>query len=403
MSLPIFTRYLSPNQFGTVSLYSTILSVFTIVIGLNLWSGVVRYYFDNKNNMISINSINYIIIGNFFLCISIFIFLKSNFENLFLLDSKFLIIAIVTALFQSFFNTYLEVLRAEMKVNKYCYIYISAGIINNLLSVILIIIISQEKELWRIMAISFSYLIVGSYSLFSMIKSYGKKFSLETSKFFMKFSIPLLPFAFSSMILALFDRLVIGKYYSNFEIGIYSFSYNIAMMVYVIVVGLYKSFQPNYYNNINNLDFIKRLLKKYTIAFIVLYSIFTISLDLMLYIFGSTKYCEAKQIIPIINYGYAFFFFYSLYVTEIYYYKKTLIVSISTVFAAILNVILNYICIPKFGYIAAAYTTTISYFVLFLLCYLYVRFVLKSSRISIGLVVLTLIIITVITALKIAI
>lgn len=44
-----------------------------------------------------------------------------------------------------------------------------------------------------------------------------------------------------------------------------------------------------------------------------------------------------------------------------YYHKKTIYISIGTIGAAVVNVVLNYIFIPKFGYVAAAYTTLFSY------------------------------------------
>ncbi|MBR0381797.1 MAG: polysaccharide biosynthesis protein, partial [Eubacterium sp.] len=46
------------------------------------------------------------------------------------------------------------------------------------------------------------------------------------------------------------------------------------------------------------------------------------------------------------------------------YYKKTQYVAAGTIAAMIVNVILNYICILNFGYMAAAYTTAFSYLLL---------------------------------------
>ena len=46
------------------------------------------------------------------------------------------------------------------------------------------------------------------------------------------------------------------------------------------------------------------------------------------------------------------------------YYKKTIYVSIGTMVAAVVNIILNYIFIPKYGFVAAGYTTLASYIIL---------------------------------------
>ncbi|MCD6579591.1 polysaccharide biosynthesis C-terminal domain-containing protein, partial [bacterium] len=65
------------------------------------------------------------------------------------------------------------------------------------------------------------------------------------------------------------------------------------------------------------------------------------------------------------------------------YKKKTLLVSINSLIAGILNIILNYIFIPKYGIFAAAFTTMVSFFFLAILHYINARFILKEEVIPI--------------------
>src|SRR5699024_7978666 len=73
-------------------------------------------------------------------------------------------------------------------------------------------------------------------------------------------------------------------------------------------------------------------------------------------------------IIPILL-GYYFQFLYSLPVNIEFYLKKTQYIAGGTVLSAGLNIILNWLLIPKFGYIAAGYTTVFSYMLLFFVHY----------------------------------
>ncbi|MCR5557058.1 MAG: polysaccharide biosynthesis C-terminal domain-containing protein, partial [Butyrivibrio sp.] len=57
--------------------------------------------------------------------------------------------------------------------------------------------------------------------------------------------------------------------------------------------------------------------------------------------------------------------------------KKTQYISMGTITAGVINIILNVIFIPKFGFIAAAYTTLASYFVNMFMHFFVTRFVLK--------------------------
>ncbi len=54
----------------------------------------------------------------------------------------------------------------------------------------------------------------------------------------------------------------------------------------------------------------------------------------------------------------------NMYSNLLIYHKKTNYIMYSSIIAAIINLILNYICINIFGYMAAAYTTLVAYIVL---------------------------------------
>ncbi len=81
------------------------------------------------------------------------------------------------------------------------------------------------------------------------------------------------------------------------------------------------------------------------------------------------------SIIPPIALANYMIFMYTMYVYIEHYYKKTVYITKNTLIAAGLNVILNFILIPKYGYVAAAYTT------LPLFCRVYFTFkICKENR-----------------------
>jgi len=89
--------------------------------------------------------------------------------------------------------------------------------------------------------------------------------------------------------------------------------------------------------------------------------------------------------VPIIVIGYVGVFLYTLYGNYSFYRKKTGLISLATLFAGGINIGLNYWLIPIYGYVAAAYTTLVSYFLLFLFHFLNVKYILKEKDIiSIG-------------------
>jgi O-antigen/teichoic acid export membrane protein len=61
---------------------------------------------------------------------------------------------------------------------------------------------------------------------------------------------------------------------------------------------------------------------------------------------------------------------------------------ISTTVAAVTNVVLNFIFIPRFGYLAASYTTLISYVLLGIMQYIFMRIVHRGSVFNMQYIVL---------------
>ncbi|WP_275887804.1 polysaccharide biosynthesis C-terminal domain-containing protein [Bacillus sp. P14.5] len=85
---------------------------------------------------------------------------------------------------------------------------------------------------------------------------------------------------------------------------------------------------------------------------------------------ATPQYYSAIKILPIIITGNIFVYYYSIYINYSYYLKKTKTIAVNTLIAALFNIVANVIFIPKFGYIAAAWTTLAAYILLFILHYL---------------------------------
>ena len=88
---------------------------------------------------------------------------------------------------------------------------------------------------------------------------------------------------------------------------------------------------------------------------------------------STSDYYEGISVLPLLVLADFFAFAYTFYVNVEYYYEKTKFITVNTVIAAALNIVLNYIFIPRYGYFAAAFTTFVSYVVSFTLHYMYAK------------------------------
>ena len=81
----------------------------------------------------------------------------------------------------------------------------------------------------------------------------------------------------------------------------------------------------------------------------------------LLGILAPDSYQTALWVVPPVTVSVYFTFLYNLFATFEYYYEKTHYVATATVVGAVLNVVLNAIFIPKFGFVAAGYTTLVCF------------------------------------------
>ena len=115
---------------------------------------------------------------------------------------------------------------------------------------------------------------------------------------------------------------------------------------------------------------IERAGKDYVMVFALLtIGFFCVMPEVTKIMAGSNYWGGISLIIPL-TFGNFFVFMYGLPVNIEYYHKKTGFISLGTILAAGLNAVLNYFGIILFGYQVAAYTTFLSYGMLFL-CLLY--------------------------------
>lgn len=174
--------------------------------------------------------------------------------------------------------------------------------------------------------------------------------------------------------------------------GIYSLSYSLGMITYAITLSIDGIWIPWFTNKMKekSYDEINYITKDYIkLITYIMCGLIIVSPEI-LKILASKSYWEGIKLMPIIIVANFLFFAYNIYSNLEHYYKKSNQITALTILAAVLNLVLNYIFIPKFGYVAAAFTTAISYFVIFILHSIYSK-TLNSNVFSIKMFILPII------------
>jgi len=166
------------------------------------------------------------------------------------------------------------------------------------------------------------------------------------------------------------------------EVGIYSVSYSISQYSIITPISLF-------FLSFNPLSIIawekegekatKKFIVQGTRYFLLLCIPVVIGIsvlrNLILSVLSTQDYYEGAKIIPLVALGVFFFGLMQIFDAGLCLQKKTYINMSSVTLSGILNLGLNFLLIPRYGYVAAALTTLISYaFLLFLMITMSRRF-----------------------------
>ena len=265
---------------------------------------------------------------------------------------------------------------------------------NILISIYLInTVYSSQRYLGRIIGTTLPAFVI---SVFIMCRFFLKSKPRNCKEFWkwgLHYSLPIIPHGISQVILNQFDRIMIQNIIGASQAGVYSFAYNIYSIIQVTTTSLDSAWEPWFYEKMNSKDY--KAIYKRSSQYILGIMLFTILVMLaspeLITILGSKPYWDAKySVLPIIGAGF-FSFLYTIPSAIEYYYSKTKYIALGTSGAAFLNIILNFIFIYKYGYIAAAYTTLFTYFIYFLMHFKIAKMIFKEQIFNVKVIVFSII------------
>ena len=292
---------------------------------------------------------------------------KNQFTSFSGITHNLIIILVLYSLTKTFIAFFQSKLRFDYKYKGNIIIAFYSIFATTILSLILLCCIKlEDKGLARIYGLSFPTVCLGVVCFFIILKKGKKCFDIKIWKYALTFSLPMIPHALSMIILEQTDRIMIVKYIDLDAAGLYSFAYTFAMILSVVTNSIMNGWQPWFFENLNNnnVEPINKSVKILGTLLLFFLAAYLCVIPEFMKIMGRREFWIAKYAtIPVIA-GCAFQFLYNLFVQFELFNKKTGIIALGSVSAAVINLILNFIFIPKFGYMAAGYTTMASYFLL---------------------------------------
>ncbi len=362
ITTPIFTRLLTKEDFGAFNNFTSWISIATVFVTLNLESTLISARYDYKEKfdkyILSILTLSsfacliWIAVANFFS--SFFVkFLSMNIQHV---NVMFLYLMFFPAIqmFQTRERYYFEYRKTVITS-----IMLSVG--TAVLSVILVIIMNN-KLAGRVAGYVLPTAVLGFFLYIYFIRKGGGVNFLHW-KYAIPICLPYIPHLLSLNLLNSMDRVMITRFCGEADTALYSLAYNCGYIITILMGSINNAFAPWLGEKIalNQRSEIRKFSKIYILAFFLLaFGVMLIAPEILL-ILGGKSYLEAVYVITPVAMGCVCQFLYTMFVNIEQFKKKTVGMAVASMIAACVNLILNYIFIPRIGYLAAAYTTLVGY------------------------------------------
>ncbi len=381
ITTPIFTRLMTPDQFGVYSVYMSWYSIVTIFATLNLYAGVfnkglIKYKADeNKFTSALLGLSTFVTIGLFVIYIVAFPF----WNKLIGLDTIYVILMFIEILFLPAYNLWAAAQRFRFKYKMLILVTMIIAVGNPVLGV-LGVVISTDKALARVITTVLVQVAVGLILYILAMRKSKKLVNKQYWKYALAFNLPLIPHYLSLTILNQADRIMISHFIGDGEAAIYSVAYSISNLMLIVINAINNTYVPYTYQKLHEND-LKSVGKStnFLLLFVAAICIIVISVGPeAIMLVATPEYYDARWAIPPLVAGIYYTFLYPLFGNIEFYFEKTKYVMIASCTGAAANILLNWIFIPIFGYYAAGYTTLFCYLLFVAGHYFFYRIVLKK-------------------------
>jgi O-antigen/teichoic acid export membrane protein len=368
LTIPIFTRLLSPSDYGVVNTYNSWVDILTVFLSMALYMAIRTSYIDfpeRKNEFLStVMTFTFLLA---FIAFMLTILLQRFIHRTFL---YMIFLCILQGFSAAVLMNYSQFLMMDYKYRLRTMYMVLPNALSVVISIFSIIYVVKENLYnGRIVPTALVFVVCGA---FIMIRTYVKsppKIDLELLTYGLKISVPLVFHGIALSMLSQFDRTMIAYYADTSQTGIYSLVYNFSMITTVITIALQGLWLPWFMDSLKKKKYriINKRARDYTIVMSTsIGALILVGPELLKFISDKT-YWDGIQILPPLMISNYIIFAYTLYVNVEHFHKKTISIAVFTVIAAAVNVALNYLLIPSYGYIAAAYTTLFAYICCFFL------------------------------------
>ena len=379
--MPILSHYLTPADYGTLSLFNTYVLLLIPIVSLNAYAilSVDYYKQSDKNSFASqFTSLQIIPLVTTLILAVVTWLLFGRFASLLELGNTgikwgyvILIITFLTICYEQFIS--FLVLRKE--AGAFAIYSILKVVIEVGLTFYFIVVkkMNWEGRMYSWLITSIIYFGLGAFYFYKkgLLK---RSINFSYIKEGILFGSPLILHTIGKFIINQSDRLFIIKMVPAgiSEAGIYNIGYTVGSLVLILVNAFFNFYTPFLMEKLslqseNYKLQIVRISYYYFLACIFLLLLISIFTPILFHYFIDPSYTRGQAYVFWVALGYCFWGGYMLFSGFIFFHKRNRILGWLAVFNVVTNALFNYLFIQAFGPLGAAYATALSFFLLMII------------------------------------
>lgn len=380
----VMARFIKPDSYGQLSLFTTMVSLLSIFICLNTNGFIGVNFFSSSKEKIQ-RLLNVVVLTTllaYMVMLTAMCCFTSALEEVSGLTIVYQFYAISFCALNVMNALLLDVWRLEEKVWRYGTFSVLLVICNLILTVLFVGFLRWDWQgrMYAQVITCAGFAVLAFYILTK--KNYLRMVFPKKEDFVgaYRFGIPLIPHTTSFWLRQGLDRYVINAFTTQAMVGLFSFAANFANIIQIIGSAFNASYSVNIYKTLAtaNIDSVKLLRRNcwYLVGvyFVITLLIFLFASLLIPFAFPQYNDCII-YLFPLCG-GAMFQCFYLVYVNILFFYKRTKILMYITFTCSLLHCIMS-LLLTKYGVIYTAYISLFSNMLIFMGVFGYSKRILR--------------------------
>ncbi|MGI6173809.1 MAG: lipopolysaccharide biosynthesis protein [Christensenellales bacterium] len=352
--MPIYTNYISPDQYGIVRVINNFISVATYIVGLSLYSALMRFTSQYKNDTEKqrklYGSILTFVSFMGLISIALCFLLRDVLEKLIFEGIPFfpyVLVGLIALFFRCQANIHTHLLQGRQEGKRLLIVHAVGCVLTVVINLALLFGLKLEG-----LSVIISMLIVDMMYMIVMLIELKHDNLLEIGidmpilREVLRYSVPLVPHQISTSIATLVSTVILKDRHSLSTVGLYNIASSFSVAIDEVQSSVNRAFMPWFFETMDSDSDAKKTIGKFTSGMLRLYSVMYLGVGLFaqefVLLFTEKSYALSWTPVPILVAAYSVKSIYYLYTDVLLYYKdpsKKLF--IATVTGSLLDILLS--------------------------------------------------------------